>query len=175
MMMCDEKKYNPQGGSLLAYIITQGRLRCTCQPCAIESITPDGVMAHRVVWWRLVGAGVLDAFPPPMCVWIIYAFRLGGLRGKILRSVVGAVPMCPPASPCKGASTIHPRAQCVYIWYVNAATRTFGRAHRRRPYAFCLRELRMDVRPYGFVLVDCAWAFDVVWVDYPWMVGPVWG
>ena len=42
VMMCDEKKYNPQGGSLLARIITQGRLRCTCQPCAIESITPMG-------------------------------------------------------------------------------------------------------------------------------------
>ena len=42
VMMCDEKEYNPQGGSLLAYIITQGRLRCTCQPCAIESITPMG-------------------------------------------------------------------------------------------------------------------------------------
>ena len=42
VMMCDEKKYNPQGGSLLPYIITQGRLRCTCQPCAIESITPMG-------------------------------------------------------------------------------------------------------------------------------------
>ena len=42
VMMCDEKKYNPQGGSLLACIITQGRLRCTCQPCAIESITPMG-------------------------------------------------------------------------------------------------------------------------------------
>ena len=42
VMMCDEKKYNPQGGSLPAYIITQGRLRCTCQPCAIESITPMG-------------------------------------------------------------------------------------------------------------------------------------
>ena len=41
-MMCDEKKYNPQGGSLLPYIITQGRQRCTCQPCAIESITPMG-------------------------------------------------------------------------------------------------------------------------------------
>ena len=136
VMMCDEKKYNPQGGSLLACIITQGRLRCTCQPCAIESITPDGVMAHRVVWWRLVGAGVRDAFPPPMCVWIIYAFRLGGLRGKILRSVVGAVPMCPPASPCKGASTIHPRAQCVYSWYGNATAQTFGWAHRRRPYGF---------------------------------------
>ena len=42
VMMCEEKKYNPQGGSLLACIITQGRLRCTCQPCAFESITPMG-------------------------------------------------------------------------------------------------------------------------------------
>ena len=42
VMMCDEKKYNPQGGSLLACIVTQGRLRYTCQPCAIESITPMG-------------------------------------------------------------------------------------------------------------------------------------
>ena len=32
-----------------------------------------------------------------------------------------------------------------------------GGAHRRRPYAFCLRELRADVRPYGFVWVDCMW------------------
>ena len=39
MMMCDEKKYNPQGGSLFPRTITQGRLRYTCQPCAIESIT----------------------------------------------------------------------------------------------------------------------------------------
>ena len=42
VMMCEEKEYNPQGGSLLACIVTQGRLRCTCQPCAIESITPMG-------------------------------------------------------------------------------------------------------------------------------------
>ena len=42
VMMCDEKEYNPQGGSLLSCIVTQGRLRCTCQPCAIESITPMG-------------------------------------------------------------------------------------------------------------------------------------
>ena len=42
VMMCDEKEYNPQGGSLLACIVTQGRLRYTCQPCAIESITPMG-------------------------------------------------------------------------------------------------------------------------------------
>ena len=42
VMMCDEKKYNPQGGSILACTVTQGRLRCTCQPWAIESITPMG-------------------------------------------------------------------------------------------------------------------------------------
>ena len=51
-------------------------------------------------------------------VWVDYVwdgwFRLGGLRvnghfvcvglcGKILRSLVGAVPVCPPVSPCKGA------------------------------------------------------------------------
>ena len=49
MMMRDEKKYNPQGGSLLACIVTQGRLRCTCQPCAIESITPMG-LGHTVLF-----------------------------------------------------------------------------------------------------------------------------
>ena len=27
-----------------------------------------------------------------------------------------------------------PRTQCVYFWYGNAAARTFGRAHRHRPY-----------------------------------------
>ena len=52
VMMCDEKKYNPQGGSLLAYIITQGRLRCTCQPCAIESITPMGY--GHTLWFRAI-------------------------------------------------------------------------------------------------------------------------
>ena len=52
VMMCDEKKYNPQGGSLLAYIITQGRLRCTCQPCAIESITPMGY--GHTVWFGAI-------------------------------------------------------------------------------------------------------------------------
>ena len=51
VMMCDEKKYNPQGGSLPACIVTQGRLRCTCQPCAIESITPMGLWyTVRLAW-----------------------------------------------------------------------------------------------------------------------------
>ena len=46
----------------------------------------------------------------------------------------------------------YPRAQCMYFWHGNAAARTFGRAHRHRPYAFCLRELRVNIRPYGFRL-----------------------
>ncbi len=37
-----------------------------------------------------------------------------------------------------------PRAQCVYSWYGNAATRTFGRARRHRPYAFRLGGLHVD-------------------------------
>ena len=50
-------------------------------------------------------------------------------------------------------------AHDAYVFgYGNAAARTFGRAHRHRPYAFCLRKLRVDVRPYGFVWTDCAWA-----------------
>ena len=32
VMMCDEKKYNPQGGSLLACIVTQGRLAALANP-----------------------------------------------------------------------------------------------------------------------------------------------
>ena len=84
-------------------------------------------------------------------------FRLGGLCangyfvcmglcGKILRSLVGAVPVCPPVSPHKGASIVHPHAQCAYFWYGNAATRTFGRARRHRPYGFVWM-LRVDVAP----------------------------
>ena len=56
-----------------------------------------------------------------------------------------------------------PRCVCSCIHsfaYGNAAARTFGRAHRHRP--------------YGFVWVDCVWTVDVVWVDYTWTVGIVW-
>ena len=38
-----------------------------------------------------------------------------GLRDKILRSVVGAVPMCPPLSPYKGASIVQFPAHNVCI------------------------------------------------------------
>ena len=60
------------------------------------------------------GAAPTVSFGWIACKWL---FRLGGLRvngyficvglrGKILRSVVGAVPVCPPVSPHKGASIV---------------------------------------------------------------------
>ena len=58
-------------------------------------------------------------------------------------SLVGAVPMCPPVSPHEGAFIVHSPHTMRVFWYGNAATRTFGRAHRHRP--------------YGFVWVDCVW------------------
>ncbi len=102
-----------------------------------------------------MGAGVRDAFPPPMCVWIVYAFRLGGLRvngyfvcmglrGKIWWRLVGAVPVCPPVSPHKDASVVHsPHAMRVYlVWKRRCAN---VRADTQAPpLRFRLRELRVD-------------------------------
>ena len=49
-----------------------------------------------------MGAGVRDAFSPPMCVWIVYAFRLGWLMplGRIVRGCItemGRGGACVPA------------------------------------------------------------------------------
>ena len=77
--------------------------------------------------------------------------------------------MCPPESPCRGASIIHPHAQCVYFWYGNAATRTFGRARRHRPYGF-VWILRTDVAPtisFGQIAHETV---DFVWMDCVQMV-----
>ena len=114
-----------------------------------------------------MGGGSARCISAPECVvWWLYSFTYGNAA------------VCPPVSPCKGASIVHLRVQCVYFWYGNAATRTFGRAHRYCPYAFCLRELRADVRPYGFVWwiargrlapfgwIVCKWLFclcGIVW------------
>ena len=64
-------------------------------------------------------------------------------------SWVGAVPVCPPVSPCRGASIVQFLHTMRVFWHGNAAMRTFGWAHRRRP--------------YGFVWVDCAQTVDFVW------------
>ena len=148
---CDEKKYNPQGGSLLPYIITQGRLRCTCQPCAIESITPMGY-GHTVLFGAIECAIGWGMETP--CGWrgLSNVQCDGGMAHRMVWwRLVGAAPVCPPVSPHKGASVVHPHAQCVCFWYGNAAARTFGRARRHRP--------------YDFVWADCVWTVDVVWVD----------
>ena len=63
---------------------------------------------------------------------------------------------------------MHFRPRCVVWWlysftYGNAAVRTFGRARRHCPYAFCLRELCVDVCPYVFVWVNYTRTVDFVW------------
>ena len=97
------------------------------------------------------------------CTWT--EFCLCGIAWKNMMEI-GRGGACVPARVAlQGRIRRYPRAQCVYFWYGNAAVWTFGRAHRHRPYAFCLRELCVDVRPYGFVWADCTWTADVVWVD----------
>ena len=56
--------------------------------------------------WVGLYVGGLVSFGWIACKWYVVCV---GLRGKILRSVVGAVPMCPPVSPHKGASIVHSR------------------------------------------------------------------
>ena len=67
-----------------------------------------------------MGAGVRDAFPPPMCVGEdiekqcdeAMAYRV------VWWGVVGAVPVCPPVSPHKGASIVKNPAHhaCILVW-----------------------------------------------------------
>ena len=62
-------------------------------------------MTHRVVWWRLVG---MD------CTWT--EFCLYGIAWKNMMKWVGAVPVCPPVSPHKGASVVKsPRTMRVFL------------------------------------------------------------
>ena len=114
--MCDEKKYNPQGGSLLACIVTQGRLRCTCQPCAIESITPMGY--GHTAWFGAIECAIRWGMNTP-CVWRGLSnvqCNAVGAHCVVWWRWVGAVPVCPPVSPHKGASIIHsPRIMRVFL------------------------------------------------------------
>ena len=121
VMMCDEKKYNPQGGSLLVCIVTQGRLRCTCQPCAIGKYNPDGVWAHRVVWWG----------------W------------------VGAAPVCPPASPCRGTSIVKFPAHNACVFGMETPLR--GRSGGHTGTAPTISFGWITRGTVGVVWVDCVW------------------
>ena len=77
-----------------------------------------------IVWKNMMEMGRGGAYVPARVT----------LQGRIRRSI-----------PC---------TQCVYFWHGNAATRTFGRAYRHRP--------------YGFVWVDYAQTVDFVWMNYVW-------
>ena len=84
--------------------------------------------------------GRLISFGQIVCKW------LSCLCGIAWRNITerGRGGACVPARVAlQGRIHRYPRVQCVYFWYGNAATRTFGRAHRHRP--------------YGFVWVDYAW------------------
>ena len=59
--------------------------------------TAPTVSFGQIARGRLISFGGLCVNDYLVCV---------GLRGKILRSVVGAVPVCPPVSPHKGASVV---------------------------------------------------------------------
>ena len=74
------------------------------------------------------------------CKWL---FCLCGIAWKILRGLVWAGLCARPCRPTRAHPSFILHAQCVHFWHGNAATRTFGRAHRHRPYAFRLGGLRV--------------------------------
>ena len=169
-------------------------------PCdwrGLLNVQCDEVMEHRVVWWRWVGAvpmcppassckgasivqfpahnacvfgmerllrersgGHTGTAPTVSFGWIVrkWLFCLYGIAWKNITERGRGGAYVPARVVLQGRihRSIH-RAQCMCFWHGNAATRTFGRARRNCPYAFCLRELCVDVRPYGFVWVDYVW------------------
>ena len=71
-------------------------------PCGLMEMGRAGL--HMDGWFPLGGLHVNGSF---VCV---------GLCGKIWWSLVGAVPVCPPVSPCKGASVVkYPRIMRVFL------------------------------------------------------------
>ena len=105
--------------------------------------TAPTVSFGRIARGRLVSLG-----------WIVWKW-LFCLYGSAWKSMMemGRGGACVPAcvAPQGRIHRSSPRAQYVCFWYGNAASRTFGRVHRHRP--------------YGFVWMDCAWVVDGVgWI-----------
>ena len=112
-----------------------------CDWCGLSNVQCDEVIAHRVVWWIWVGAdyawdgwyrlGELRADG-----WFRWGglcvngyFVCMGLCGNILRSVVGAVPMCPSVSPHKGTSIVKIPAHNVCIFGMETSLRGRSGGH----------------------------------------------
>ena len=100
-----------------------------------------------------------------------WLFCLCGIAWKNMMEICRGGACVPTRVAPQGCIHRYSRALYVYFWYGNATTRTFGRAHRRRPYAFCLRELRVGVRPYARLSIKGAfvvhpvqgWHFHSAW------------
>ena len=93
-----------RGGAYVpARVAQQGRIRRSSpahNACIFGMETP----------LRGRSGGHAGTAPTVLFGWIVHGTVDGvcvGLRGKILRSVVGAVPVCPPVSPCKGVFVVH--------------------------------------------------------------------
>ena len=74
--------------------------------------------------------------------------------------LVGAVPVCPPVSPCKGASIIHPPAHnaCVFGMETPLCGRSGGHTGTAPTVSFG----QIARGTVEFVWVDCAWVIGVV-------------
>ena len=168
-MMCDEKEYNPQGGSLLACIVTQGRLRCTCQPCAIESITPMGY--GHTVWFGAIECTMGNGTPRGLV-----AMGRGGacvparvaLQGRIHRSFPAhnACIFC-METPLRGRSGGHIGTAPTILFerIVRGCSplrfRLGGLCVGVRPLRFRLGRLRVDGwRRLGGLRVSVEWRLD---------------
>ena len=79
-----------------------------------------------------IARGQLMSFVWIVCKWL---FCLCGIAWKNMMEV-GRGGACVPARVAlsRAHPSLPPCAQCVCFWYGNAAARTFGRAHRHRPY-----------------------------------------
>ena len=94
-----------------------------------------------------------------------------GLRGKILRRWVGAVPVCPPVSPSRGVSIVHlPRTMHVFfVMEMPLRGRSGGHAGAAPTVSFgWIGGGRLI--PFGQItcgwLVSCGWLMSFGWIAY---------
>ena len=122
--------------------VTQGRRRCTCQPCAIESITPMG-LGHTVLFGAIECAIGWGMETP--CGWRgLSNVQCDGVMAHhvVWWRWVGAVPVCPPMSPCQGRihRSFHVHDACVLGMETPLRGRVApqGRIHHSPPHTQCV-------------------------------------
>ena len=122
---------------------------------ALGTVTCTNFQGYKYKFWYGNAAartfGRAHRHRPYSFVWADCAWTVGFVWGIVWKNMMemGRGGACVPTRVApQGCIHRYSRALYVYFWYGNATTWTFGRAHRRRPYAFCLRELRVGVRPY---------------------------